>query len=78
MTTCPLCKKPVVEISSHGEACRWRCTGCRALIVQKSADATRDRRMVAFRVESIEADRLIRESGCTPPRRPHYGACQRQ
>ncbi len=68
MTHCPLCEHPVVEISDYGSPYRWQCMGCKAGIVLTSADAKRDPRVATYRIESIEADRLIRESGCAPPR----------
>ena len=67
MTHCPLCDKPAAEISDYGKPYRWRCMGCEAVIVRTSADASCGPRVVTYRVESIEADRLIRESGCVPP-----------
>ena len=67
MNTCPLCKSPyIVEITDQGERQKWLCMGCEALMVQSSSGGL-DSRSVTFQVESIEADRLIRESGCAPP-----------
>ena len=67
MTNCPLCKSPyIVEITDQDERQKWLCMGCEALIVQSSSGGL-DPRSVTYRVESIEAGRLIRESGCAPP-----------
>ncbi len=67
MNTCTLCKSPyIVEITDQGEPQKWLCMGCEALMVQSSSGGL-DPRSVTYRVESIEADRLIRESGCAPP-----------
>ena len=67
MNTCPLCKSPyIVEITDQGERREWLCMGCEALMVQSSSGGL-DPRSVTHPMKSIAADRLIRESGCTPP-----------
>ena len=66
MTSCPECQGPVEEITEHGQPQVWRCGSCAAVIVLAPV-AGADARVVTYRVESIEADRLIRESGCVPP-----------
>ena len=69
MRACPLCQANLVEITiiSHGERAKWRCTGCRALVVLVRTEFVSDPRVVLSPVTSLEADDLIRESGCTPP-----------
>ena len=66
MKACPLRHEPVVEVHDFGN--RWTFTGCNLVIIRTSPEAYPDPRTVPDRKESIEADRLIRESGCTPPR----------
>ncbi len=66
MKACLLCHKPVVEVDDSGD--RWTCPGSNMVIIRTSPETYPDPRLVACREESIEADRLIRESGCAPPR----------
>jgi len=66
MTCCPECQGPVLEIPEHGPPEVWRCRGSTAVIVWAPV-AGENPRFVTYRVESLEADQLIRGSGCTPP-----------